>query len=164
MVTCRVGFKAGPLSVEHFALVTGIAEDGTVHVQDSWGFGGLRTGIDADGGMFTLSWQKFDACWRSVPTEAEIQEGSLSGVDAQCRSWVQILPRDPSVSTHRSPLAQISICTDLTAYSHHCSCLFSGPDPDALRSSRRSQNRRTNRRCVRYADCFVQMLFCTLSI
>ena len=132
MVTCRVGFKAGPLSVAHFALVTGIAEDGTVHVQDSWGFGGLRTGIDADGGMFTLSWQKFDACWRSVPTEAEIQEGSLSGVDAQCRSWVQILSRDPSVSTHRSPLdrsplAQISLPTLITA-----PCSFSGPDPDAL--------------------------------
>ena len=100
MVTCRVGFKAGKLSAPHFALVIGIDEDGTVHVQDSWGYGGLKTGIDADGGMFTLTWDKFDACWQSVPTEEESLAGvdqmgePIAGVDGQCRSWAQITSRE----------------------------------------------------------------------
>ena len=79
IVRCRVGFKAGQLSTPHQALVTGIDEDGTVHIQDSWGYVG-RTGIDADGGMFKLTWDKFDACWQSIPDPP--------------RGWAQILPRE----------------------------------------------------------------------
>ena len=93
-VSCRLGFKKAFPAIPHFALVVGIDEDGTVHVQDSWGYDGQRTGDG--GGCFSLDWAVFDASWSSLPTEQEAELGTdtfgvpLAGVDLQKRQWLTL--------------------------------------------------------------------------